>query len=110
MPYVRRDGLGEGEEYEVRRDLALVHADLKTVRWRWEQFVRLGFTAAEASSMAPRRAAELRDIERWLSEGATHAQVMTIVAPLELDDEPKEPLALGAGTLTPVYEGPSPKV
>lgn len=98
-----------GEEYE--RPTFRSDFDLKTVRWRWEEFVRLGFTAAEASSMASRREADLRGIEAWLAQGASHAQVMTIVAPLELEQEPpKEPRALGAGTLTPVYEGPSPKV
>lgn len=99
------------EWYEIPADLELIHTDLKTVRWRFDEFVRIGFSQTEASSMAPFRAAELRDIERWLSEGATHAQVLQIVAPLKLEEEPpKEPLALGAGTLTPVYEGPSPKV
>lgn len=97
------------EEYE--RPAFRSDFDLKTVRWRWEGFVRLGFTATEASSMASRREADLRDIETWLEQGASHAQVMTIVAPLELEQEPpKEPLALGAGTATPVFEGPSPRV
>lgn len=102
-----------GEEYE--RPAFRSDFDLKTVRWRWEEFVRLGFTATEASSMASRRDADLRKIEVWLTaddpeKRATHTQVMRIVAPLELADEPKELLALGAGTSTPIYEGPSPKV
>lgn len=100
--------LTEGEEYE--RPAFRSDFDLKTVRWRWEEFVRLGFTATEASSMASRREADLRAIEAWLKGDATHAQVMQIVAPLELDEEPKELLAPGAGTPTPVYEGATPKV
>lgn len=76
--------LGQGDEYEVRGDLALVHADEKTVLWRRKEFVRLGFSMGEAQTLAPRREAELRDIERWLDQGASHAQVLAIVAPLEV--------------------------
>lgn len=87
--------LGDGDEYEVRGDLVLIHADPKTVEWRRREFIRLGFSRGEAQTLAPRRDAELRDIERWLEQGCTHAQVLLIVAPLV--EVVSEPLMLEAG-------------
>lgn len=72
----------DGEEYDLAVS-ELVYVDQKVIDWRRDQFVRLGFAAPEAETMAPRREADVHEIARWLEQGATHLQVMLIVAPLE---------------------------
>lgn len=54
--------------------------DNKIVRWRLDSFERLGFGVLEASALSVRRDIDREDVERMLKGGASHAQVMSIVA------------------------------
>lgn len=55
-------------------------ADTKIVTWRLDSFERLGFDALEASALSVRRDIDREHVERMLKGGASHAQVMGIVA------------------------------
>lgn len=54
--------------------------DTNLVAWRLDSFERLGFDALEASALAVRRDIDREHVQRMLNGGASHAQVMAIVA------------------------------
>lgn len=84
---------------ELRRQPRVVTEE-KVLRWRKQQFVRMGFSMGEAQTLAVRGDVDLHETADWLAAGATHTQVLLIVAPIvgtatDLvvidDDEPRLP-------------------
>lgn len=64
---------------ELRR-VPRVVSEEKVLLWRKKELIRLGFSMGEAQSLSVRGEADLHEIERWLGEGATHVQVLAILA------------------------------
>lgn len=74
--------LGGGEEYHlVNPDVRLydVGTDLNIVVWRVGCFECAGFDHGDAMILAVRRDVDRDEVERLLTKGATHGQVLALV-------------------------------
>lgn len=61
----------------------LADAERVVIRdWRRARLAAMGFDDVERDRLAERAEVDLHDVERWLARGATHLQVLTLVAPL----------------------------
>lgn len=82
FPGTPHDGIGEGEEYELRpasTRLYSIDVDIKVVGWRVECFEARGMSHVQAMALAIRRDVDRAHVERLLDEGATVEQVMELV-------------------------------
>ena len=76
------DGLGEGEEYELRAPgerLYMMATDMRVIGWRVECFEARGFEHLDALALALRRDIGREEVDRLRDEGATPKQVMDIL-------------------------------
>lgn len=70
----------QDEEYELVAAERVV-TDPKILAWRRQCLELLGFEGDECDRLAARAEVNVRAVETWLAAGATHLQVLAIVAP-----------------------------